>query len=39
MHKEMGVQVNKQKAGEDLTLNDSFLLRKKSLKKGRNNYY
>ena len=41
MLKEGGVQINKQKAGEDLILDESFLLRKKYLlvQKGKKNYY
>lgn len=41
MLKEGGVQINKQKAGEDLILNESFLLRKKYIlvQKGKKNYY
>jgi len=41
MLKEGGVQINKQKAGEDLVLGESFLLRKKYLlvQKGKKNYY
>jgi tyrosyl-tRNA synthetase len=41
MLKEGGVQINKQKAGEDLLLNDSFLLNGRYLlvQKGKKNYF
>jgi tyrosyl-tRNA synthetase len=41
MLKEGGVQLNKQKAAEELYLNESFLLNGKYLlvQKGRKNYY
>ena len=41
MLKEGGVQINKQKAGEDLLLDVSFLLNGKYIlvQKGKKNYY